>query len=381
MQESIDKHIIADVEVGCFLSGGLDSSTLVHYMEQHPQGRLKTFTVGYDQPSYDERPYARAVTQRYNTEHIEMVCGEEDVIDFLEKLPLLGDSPIGDQAIVSTYLVSKLACKHVKVCLSGDGGDELFLGYPTYHANQIYPYCERLPDAVWRMLGLFLNTFPASDKKVSFDYKAKRFLEGVLMHDQYRAHAYWRVIFTQEERKRLFKADRYDGYSADRVYDCYYSLVSRKQDVQHALAQADFTAWLPNNNLLRTDIFSMSNSLEVRVPLLHLPLVTFIMSLPFQQRFKGSTKKYLLKRLMEPKLGKQIVHRKKEGWHMPLAPWLKSGLFDYCHDIFSSQHHLFDVWLNRDYCLQLLNDHKKGLANNTYKIWGVLTLLKQIKQK
>ncbi|MBN1494019.1 MAG: asparagine synthase (glutamine-hydrolyzing), partial [Candidatus Omnitrophica bacterium] len=150
--ESIERHLIADVEVGCFLSGGLDSSALVHYMEMNPRGRLKTFTVGYDDPSYDERQFARAVTKKYDTEHIEMLCSERDVVNFLEALPRIGDMPIGDQASVSTFLVSKLAHDHVKVCLSGEGGDEIFAGYPTYSANELYPMFDRLPDALLRFL-------------------------------------------------------------------------------------------------------------------------------------------------------------------------------------------------------------------------------------
>ncbi|MBN1492889.1 MAG: hypothetical protein JW938_01940, partial [Candidatus Omnitrophica bacterium] len=240
-----------------------------------------------------------------------------------------------------------------------------------YSANELYPMFDRLPDALLRFLLHCVNMIPASDRKVGFDYKAKRFFEGVLLHDIAKAHAYWRVIVPPHERTKLLK-----NVMQEDAYAVYYDLLYDKGRSAESRALADLTTWLPNNNLMRADIFSMCNSLEVRVPLLDLPLVQYMLRIPFAIRFKNGRKKYLLKKVLEDKLERRLIHRKKAGWHMPLAPWLKKGLYTYCADTFSSHHALFDTILKRDHCLSLLNEHKRGMQNNSFKLWGILVLLK-----
>ncbi len=380
LRQSIERHLIADVEVGCFLSGGLDSSAIVHYVKECPRGRLKTFTIGYDDHRYDEREFARAVAQKYETEHVEIICREHDAMDFLEALPSLGDMPIGDQASVSTYVISKLAREHVKVCLSGEGGDELFAGYPTYTANALYPTFNHVPDACVRLFLKWLSKLPASDKKVGIDYKIRRFFEGVLLHDIGKAHAFWRMIVPHYEREQIFKNSLIGQQSAEDIFVPYYDLLDDKGATARSRSFADFTTWLPNNNLLRADIFSMKNSLEVRVPLLDLPLVNYVMGLPFAIKFKQGTPKYLFKRLLRGKLEDRLITRKKAGWHLPLAPWFKGKMYGYARDILASRHFLFDEILKQEFCLSLLDEHKNGRQNNSFKIWGLLVLMKHLIQ-
>ncbi|MFC1666355.1 asparagine synthase (glutamine-hydrolyzing) [Candidatus Omnitrophota bacterium] len=378
MKDSIKRHIQSDVEVGCFLSGGIDSSSIVHFLCQNNHRRLKTFSVGYDNKSYDERPYARLVAEKYKTDHAEIVCREGDVIRFLEDLPEICDSVIADQACVSTYLVSRLASKYVKVCLSGEGGDELFLGYPTYRADFLYRFFKHLPIAGLGSLEKMISFFPSSDKKLNFDYKFLRFIQGAKFRDSKMAHSYWRVIFPFEDKKAILKSDLLDKIDLNSFSDTYYGGPDKKDASLEYLANSDLTSWLTFNNLLRTDVYSMKNSLEVRVPFLYLPLAEYLIKLPFSARFKITESKYLLKKIMTDKLDQRILRQKKQGWHMPIAAWLKSDLFDYCHDIFNAHHRLFDNFINRDECINLLLRHRQRKENNSFKIWGLLVLLKHI---
>jgi len=378
LQDSIRRHIQSDVEVGCFLSGGLDSSSIVHFLSQNNHS-FKTFSVGYDNKYYDERDYSRLVSKAYKTDHTEIVCREKDVIQFLEDLPEIGDSIVADQSIVSTYLVSRAASKYVKVCLSGEGGDELFLGYPTYRADFLYQFFKYIPFSCLDFLEKAVSRFPSSDKKLSFDYKLVRFIKGLKFKDIKQAHPYWRVIFTTEDKRSIFKPDIFSQMRMAKFHDIYFGGTDVKNISLESCASADLNTWLSFNNLLRTDIYSMRNSLEVRVPFLHLPLVEYVTKLPFNIRFKILKDKYLLKELMRGKLDRRIIERKKEGWHMPLASWLKSDLFDYCYDIFNSKHKVFDSIINRKECINLLFRHKNKKENNSFKIWGLLVFLKYIR--
>lgn len=377
IEQSVEKHLYSDVEVGCFLSGGIDSSSLVHFISQHTSRPLKTFSIGYDNKSYDERTFARLVSQAYGTEHIELVCTERDVMQFLETLPQISDIPLGDQAIVSTYLVSRLARKHVKVCFSGEGADELFIGYQTYTANCLYKYFHYCPNVFLDWMEKFMGIFPASDKKVGFDYQMLRFIQGLKFKNLIHAHPYWRVIFTEEEKRNLFKPSLSRTMRMDNMHEVYYERIEGEATAPEYFSNADFTGFLLFNNLQRTDMYSMRNALEVRVPFLYVPLVEYVTKLPFSIRFKYARPKHLLKEIMKGRLDGRILQRKKGGWHMPIALWLKGHLFNYCHDIFNSQHPLFDSIIDRKKCINLLIQHKAGRENNAYKIWGLLVLLKQ----
>ena len=379
LKDSIDEHMQSDVEVGCFLSGGLDSSSLVHLLYEKGYTNIKTFSVGYNNKSYDELKYARIVVKKYGTDHREIICSPKDVIDFLESLNEIGDSLIADQSNVSTFMLSKLASGFVKVCLSGEGADELFLGYPTYQADFLYPFLAKLPSSCLSLGEKMVSSFPSSDEKLSFDYKAIRFLQGLRLKDPLRAHALWRVIFSEEEKKDLIKIPYLDCIRNVDIKGAYFDGLSNNYTAAELCADADLSTWLSCNNLLKTDIFSMRNSLEVRVPFLYLPLVEYIQKLPFKYRFSILTSKHLLKRVMKNRISPAILKRKKQGWHMPLSPWLKKDLFDYTYDIFNSNHRLFDSFLSQRYCIEMLLRHKNKQENNSFKIWGILVLLRQIK--
>ncbi len=378
LSESIEKHMQSDVEIGCFLSGGLDSSTLVYLLAERSASRIKTFSVGYDNIHYDELKYARIVSETNRTEHREIICTKGDVIDFLENLSEIGDSPVAEQSSVSMFLVSKLASKYVKVCFSGEGADELFLGYPTYSADFLYPLFSYAPVNCLSLIERLLMFFPSSDKKVSFDYKLLRFIQGLKFKDFARAHAFWRVIFSEIEKIGLFKNDFLNLVSNLDITASYFERSAINTNPGEFCANADLQTLLPFNHLLRTDIYSMRNSLEVRLPFLYLPLVEYLIQLPFKLRFNPLKNKYLLKKVMRDKVDAKIIKRKKQGWHMPLGPWFKSELFNYTQDIFSSKHRLFDNFIKRQECMDLLIKHKKQKGNNAFKIWNILFLLKNI---
>ena len=373
-RRAMERYLYSDVEVGCFLSGGLDSSTLVHYIAEYLPHRLKTFSVGYDDRDFDERCYARQIADRYGTDHHEIECGAQDVLAFLESAPETGDMPVADQAIVSTYLVSKLTAAKVKVALSGDGGDELFMGYTTYTADRFYPLMQHIPQTMYRLLQSISKQGARSGHNINMTEKIERLMRGCVYHNRYVAHASWRTIFYNDDKESLYRSP---FVAATDVYDPYFNRVPCDQHVIARCAQADMAVWLPDNNFLRADTFSMCHSLEVRIPFLYLPLVEFVCSLPLDLRYRGGKSKYLFKKLLAGKIPAPILKRKKQGWHIPLSPWLRGPLYGYCRDIFLSDHSLFDTFIDRQTCLRLLDEHKNGLRNHTFRLWGLMVLLRQ----
>ncbi len=378
LEESVQKHMRSDVEMGCFLSGGIDSSSLVHFISKFNNRRLKTFSISYNNKHYDESSFAYLVSRLYKTEHIELLCTEKDVVEFLETLSNISDVPLGDQAIVSTYLISRLARQYVKVCFSGEGADELFIGYETYTANYFYNMFKYCPNLFLNCMEKIIDLFPASDKKVSFDYKALHFIQGLKLKNLNQAHPYWRIIFPKLEKAYLLKPHIYEHMDTLNFHKVYFERIDGDNKSPEYYSNADLTGFLTFNNLIRTDMYSMRNSLEVRVPFLYKPLVEYVINLPFSIRFRKARTKYLFKEIMKGKLDPRIIRRKKGGWHMPISSWLKNGLFDYCYDIFNSKHILFDEMLERKHCINLLIRHKKRKENNAYKIWGILVLLKTL---
>lgn len=381
LSESVKKHLIADQDVGAFLSGGLDSSSLVCFLAQNIGKNIKTFSVGYAEKYYDESVYANIVAKIMKTDHSSVVCSPDDVILFLENLTKHTDVPIGDQSSVSTLLVSKLASQSVKVCFSGEGADELFLGYPTYTADYLCNYLKMLPKSIIKLALAFQRRLPVTDRKLCFSYVVKRLLEGAGCGSARDSHAYWRTIFSLSEKESFFRRDFGEFLKTRDCSLLYYSAVDNEQDLLESFADADMTNWLVYNNLMRTDIYSMHHSLEVRLPFLYLPLVEYLRSIPFSIRFDLFNKKHLLKKIMTGKVDDRIVRRKKAGWHMPISGWLKKELFTYAYDVFSSDNILFDFCLDKKNVISLLLEHKSGKSNNAFKLWGLLVLLRYLKDK
>ncbi len=378
---SMERRLIADVPIGTYLSGGLDSSALVWLMKEHKHETVKTFSVGFDHPDYDETPYAREVAKYFGTDHYEVHCKADDVLQLLPKVVWHADNLLGDQAALPLYMVSKLAKKHVTVCLSGDGGDEVFIGYPTFHADRYHRYYQQIPEFIRRgIIQPAVEMIPASANKVAFEYKIKKFVEVGIFSPE-KAHYWWRTIYRDEEKMHLLtpqalsEVQSMDSYP---LYGEYFTKAFKADEVNRAL-YADMKVWLVGNNLYKVDTMSMAHGLEARVPFLDHELVEFMAKLPPSLKFKNNVLKYLLKKILVGKIPKSIRVRKKAGFHSPVAFWFREFLYEDLKRILLEREGEFSKIIKLETVQNLLGEHASGRQNNAFKIWGLLVLKQWIR--
>lgn len=370
LKESVRYRLIADVPLGVFLSGGLDSSTVVAVMREVSSDPIKTFSIGFEDASFNELPYARMVAKHFETEHHEFVV-RPDAVDLVPKLVHYFDEPFADSSAIPCYYLSELARQHVTVALGGDGGDEVFAGYETYAAYKMASLYRGLSPRLTGMIPSLVSRLPVSHKKVSFDYKAKRFVRNATLPPE-RAHYAWKEIFSDEMKQGLF-ADAMgtgleDPYGAfERQYaDCQSAaMLSRLQYV-------DQRVYLPDDILVKVDRTSMAHSLEARVPLIDHKLVEFAATIPPDLQLRGLRKKYLLKRAMAHRLPGQILNRKKGGFNVPVAAWLRGDLHDYVRDVLSEKRLREQGFFNPGYVQQMIRDHDDLKMDYSRNLWGLM---------
>ena len=376
LRQSVQSQLVADVPVGAFLSGGLDSSSLVALIKEGREGGLETFSVGFEEKSYDESPYSQKVARHFGTRHHEILVKAGDLPRLLEEMGTQLDQPLADPAAVALFQLSRLARQSVTVALSGDGADEIFVGYPTYHANRYLGWYRFFPKFFReRLFAPIIERLPSSTDKLSFDYKAKKFIEGSRFSRR-KAHFWWRTLFTEAEKKRLFapswneEARDIDSYS---VYRRHFA-DSRGFDFTSQCLYADLRVWLAGNNLHKLDAMSMAHSLEARVPYLDQALVEFLMSVPPSLKFKGYQTKYLLKKAVQGLVPREVIERKKAGWHLPFARWFRYPLRDFLTGRFRDDSSGFFKVFQKESVEKLLGEHFRGEKNHSFKIWGLLIL-------
>lgn len=364
-KKAVKKRLIGDKEIGCFLSGGLDSSLVALELSRSSNGNFKTFSAGFDQLEFNELPYAKQVADIIKSNHFDIII-KSKLDDIISKIVRNLGEPFGDSSIIPTYHLSKLASEHVSVVLSGDGGDEIFGGYNHQLAWKISYNLQKIP-----FLSYLTSSFP-KPKKISRDQstlsKIKRML-GSLGYNNLSRYLNYHTIFTEEEKKKLFKNNQIFLSSVNNLnllkhhYDNFKNLNS--SDIVLRLDQK----WLmPNDFLVKMDTASMANSLEVRSPFLDNDIVNFVNSLPPNWKIKFFEKKYFLKKVLENSLPRKIVHRKKQGFNAPMNYWIKDQLKDYFYDKIMNGNFIKNNF-NMPYVSELYNNHLRGIENNGNKLW------------
>src|SRR5215203_3641252 len=314
LADSVRAHLVSDVPVGVFLSGGVDSALLAALAAEETSEPLRTFSIGFEERSFDELADARLVAERYATDHHELVLRPDAAL----LLPVLADAfdePFADSSALPTYLVSELAAGEVKVALSGEGGDELFGGYYTYVADLLARRVGRLA----ALAAPLAEALPSSDRRVSFDYKAKRFTRAAANPDPLERHHAWKEIFSAEDRSALL-GDRAGGWDPLDLYrERYWE--TRGAEPLARLQDVDLGIYLVDDLLVKTDRSSMAHSLELRVPFLDERVASFAMGLATPLKVRGLAKKRLLRRALAPLLPKEILRAPKQGFSIPLGAW------------------------------------------------------------
>ncbi len=325
---SVRQHLVSDVPLGVFLSGGIDSSTVAAFAVRHFGGRLKTFSIGFEDSSFDESAHARRVARALATDHHEEVLDPRGALDLVARLPDLLDEPLGDASLIPTFLLSRFTRRSVTVALSGDGGDELFAGYPTYQAHRLARAVELVPQWVRRRLVRpAVERLPVSLSNLSLDFKLKRFFEGMDYADVER-HAVWLGSFTPAEQQELFTPDALGRMEAPPSYAAFHEILAHAPSAQglDRMLYLDLKGYLGEGVLTKTDRASMACSLEVRVPLLDRRVVELAASLPIGLKLHGLTTKYVLKRALAGVLPREILARPKKGFGIPLGHWFRGAL-------------------------------------------------------
>jgi asparagine synthase (glutamine-hydrolysing) len=372
ISEAVRLQLVSDVPFGSFLSGGVDSSTIVYWMSRHLPTPVKTFSIGFNNPQFDELIYARQVAQSLKTDHHERVVSP-DMAEILPRLVWHSEEPTADSSMVAVYHVAQLARQHVTMTLSGDGADEIFAGYETYTAHYIHRLYRHIPSPLRHtLIEPLVNQMPTTHGKVSLDFKLKRFVKSGAM-DSDAAHASWRTIFDGKQQHALL-GRKSSANVVDDIYRPYFAQSNAKHAVNRLL-YVDTRMYLPNDMLVKVDRMTMAHGLESRVPFLDHTLVEFIASIPPQLKLKWYRhKKYLLKQMMRGKLSDDILFRKKAGFNVPNASWISGELRPFVFDHLSENRIRQMGWFVPSVVTQLLNDHINQKADHSHQIWCLLTL-------
>jgi asparagine synthase (glutamine-hydrolysing) len=363
MRDSVRAHLLADVPVGVLLSGGVDSALLAALAAQETPEAVHTFTIGFEERTFDERADARRVAERYATNHHELLV-RPDPVALLPALADAFDEPFADSSAVPTYLVSQLAAEHVKVALSGEGGDELYGGYYTYAADLL---ADRVAPIV-RVARPLVERLPTSSAKASLDYKAKRFVRAAHLPPLERHHG-WKEIFSPELRAELRGSrspfDPVDVYRARYAETEHADQLARLQDI-------DFGVYLVDDLLVKTDRASMAHSLEARVPFLDTLVTNFAVALPAKHKVRGLSKKVLLRKAAEPLLPREVVHGRKRGFSIPASAWLRGELAPFARETLSPATLRAQGFFAPATVTRLLDEHVAGTEDRSRQLWCLL---------
>jgi len=363
LRDSVRAHLLSDVPVGILLSGGVDSAVLAALAAQETAETVHTFTIGFAERSFDERADARRVAERYATHHHELLVRPEPEL-LLHALAEAFDEPFADSSALPTYLVSQLAAEHVKVALSGEGGDELFGGYYTYAADLL---ADRLAPLA-AVAGPLIEHLPASTRKASLDYKAKRFVRAAHLPPLERHHG-WKEIFSADARAEL--TGRRSAFDPVDVYRDRYRETAGAPELAR-LQDVDFGVYLVDDLLVKTDRASMAHSLEARVPFLDPAVTNLAFALPTRHKVRGLAKKVLLRRAVEPLVPREVVHGRKRGFSIPAAAWLRGELEPFARRTLSAETLGRQGFFRPDAVARILDEHVAGREDRSRQLWGLL---------
>jgi asparagine synthase (glutamine-hydrolysing) len=374
LKQSVAEHLLADVPLGVWLSGGIDSSTMLHYATEASASPLQTFSISFHGRSFDETSYIQEVAKCYGSQHHQLDMSDlEDLPATIEEFAYYSDEPSADAGAVPLWLLSKLTKRHATVVLSGEGADELFGGYLTYRASLLARIIRRAPSQAIDLLQAVIRRWPVSDEKISFEYKVKRFLEGCRMAPE-RAHVYWNGTFSDGEKRELVRLPL--PYALDRTLK---DLASAGDDLA-AYLWFDQKYFLPDDILTKVDRISMAHSIEVRPPFLDHRIVEFAASLPAKLKINGSRQKVILKNLMRDKLPPSVLSRKKVGFDIPAHQWFRESLRPLLLETLAGAAAEHSGFFRFDKIMALEQAHRERRANIGYHLWGLLTLLLWMKK-
>jgi len=373
LKESVKLRLISDVPLGAFLSGGIDSSTIVGLMRELGASPLRTFSIGFEYESYDELEHARRIAQKFETEHEEFIL-EPQALELTEKLIWHLDEPFGDFSIFPTYLVSKMARSRVKVILSGDGGDEIFGGYEHYQAQKL----SRLPavPGLARVLGAVTQKLPPSEEKKGFWNKLRRYAQG-FEHDSGFRHLRWMMFLSKKAKENLYagalkeQLGKIEDINEREPFRDIFEELSNF-DSTSAELYLDLKTYLADDIMVKVDRMSMATSLEAREPLLDHKLVEFAFRLAGKLKVHGLDTKWIFKKTMERLLPSENIYRSKEGFSIPIKHWLRKELKELMLGYLNERRIKEEGLFNFAAIQKMIDDHIQGKENYSHQLWALL---------
>lgn len=375
LRKSVQEHLISDVPLGIWLSGGVDSTTILHYAAAECGAKLKTFSISFQGRSFDESAYIRAAVERYGTEHQELDLNPElGLSSAIEEFASYSDEPSADAGALPVWFLSKLCRTSVTVALSGEGADELFGGYLTYRADSIAQILRRLPRTLLRRAASAARRLPVSDDKISFEYKFKRLLEGSLMPPMM-AHLYWNGTFSEAQQRELLKLP-----VPNTLGEIFAAMPNHSNGDLSKYFWFDQTYYLADDILTKSDRMSMAHSIELRPPFLDHRIVEFAATLPTSLKIRGSRQKLILKALMQDKLPPKILKRKKVGFDIPAHEWLRGPLRELLLDTVEFGAREYGDLFDANTIQALVKQHMDRQINVGYHLWGLLILFLWMKK-
>ena len=373
LADSVRLRLVSDVPLGVLLSGGVDSSTIAALAVRASSEAVKTFSISFAESSFDESSYARAVAKFLGTDHHEERLSANLAANLVGDIGSWMDEPFSDPSLVPTYLLSRFTRKHVTVALGGDGGDELFAGYPMYRGHSLAEIYAKVPNILrTRLIEPLVRLLPVKTKNLSFDYKARRFVAGT-KYDSVARHHVWFGSFTPDEQAELLTAEVLRNSDGDIYRDARLMLDDcDATDIVERMQSLDTRLYLAEDILTKVDRASMAVSLEVRAPFLDPRVAEFAASLPANYKLRGRKTKYLLKRSIEDFLPPFVTRRGKKGFGVPVAEWLKGKLRPLARDLLSPERVRRAGVFNPAYVTKLQDEHERGIANHRKLLWTLL---------
>jgi len=370
------RHLISDVPLGVFLSGGIDSTTIVAMMNKLNVPVIKTFSMSFDDKSFDESEDARAISEMYKTTHREIKVNPDIYIKYLPSVIKNLGEPNGDWTSALELCLSEFARKEVTVILSGTGGDEILAGYPTITAYKIARFYKKFPKLLRLITNKTVNNLPVSMSNLSFDFKAKRFVSGAEL-EFLRAHMHWKEIFSEEEKENLYSVDfklNLNKHKPFSVFERYRDELPGKVDVLNLLLYIDTRTFLGDCLLPHTDASSMATSLELRVPFLDKDLVEFAETIPVQLKHKNFTTKYLFRKAVKKYLPERIIKKKKMGFSAPISRWLKKELYKFSRETVMDSKLMSCGMFNNKFIYKIFDAHENNIKDNGRQIQALVSL-------
>jgi asparagine synthase (glutamine-hydrolysing) len=366
LRDSVRAHLIADVPVGVMLSGGIDSSALTAFAALESSERVRTFSIGFEEQSFNELDKARLVAQRYDTDHHELVL-RPNAVELLPAIVEAFDEPFADNSALPTYLVSELAASHVKVALSGEGGDELFGGYYTYVADYLAPRFGRLAAAMRPAVQLV----PASTRSSSWEERLKRFAHGGHLPPLERHHA-WKEVFSADARAELLSPGRRGSLDPVELFRARYRETEGAEELGR-LMDVDVGIYLVDDLLVKMDRASMAHSLEARVPFCDPVVAELAFALPARHKVRWFDKKRLLRKALEPLLPADILGARKQGFSIPASAWLRGDLEAFARETLSAPRLRRQGFFRPEAVEPMVDAHVSGRRNASRQLWALLT--------